>query len=373
MTTKRSTSGPSDTVPATKSPENHVTDPKAAQEILSSIALGDTSCPSHKTEYQIMRFLANFRPKTPLDGKFIESYMTSEFKTSRFSGLSASLTASNPLDVQSFTQWLENGFCASEIAFYKSDLVILGNCALDEARISGILSAGGERVEKADLSVSPSDLGKVDDPGQIRRFMRAMRASSLQLDEKTLELVPKYYPQPNEKVIFHNRDLSVTGLGVVRQCYADTGEVELYCYYVYPTVRHKALIGYSMHETGVADLDCYVFEDMLDDGNRSSSLNGVSCLRRMNRELERHGKVWKDKLHRIEPLEPKVKRGEKYWYITDKMKVVSDRDTGNPTAHQRYLAGNYFTDEEAAFLVYNDWMDRIHRYLASDDWPNIVR
>ena len=126
-----------------------------------------------------------------------------------------------------------------------------------------------------------------------------------------------------------------------------------------------------MHETGIVNLRDYVFENMLDDKNRASSFNGVSCLRRMNRELEKCGKIWKDKLKRIEPINAKVNKGEKYWYISDKMKVVQDREKNTPTSHFRYLCGNYFTSELAALRMLDIWSQTLHDYMASDSWPEL--
>ncbi len=326
---------------------------------------------SSKSQFQILSFLRNYTPKSDLDAKIIQSYLSTEFKISPKTPLFCPQSDYLPLDVQSFIQWLDRGLKSISVANFKNDLVILGNVTLETAKVIGILRTEDiDRVEACNLTVTADELTPASE-NDTQRFLTAMLASALQVDEKSLTLVPKYIPKPNEKVIFHSHNHNIIGLGVVRQVYADTGDVELYCYYIYPTVHHPSAIGYSMHELGVVNLRDYVFEDMLDDDNRSSSFNGVSCLRRMNRELERCGKIWKDKLHRIEPLQPKARKGEKYWYISDKLKVVQEREKDTPTSHFRYIAGNYFKSEMAALRMLDMWCQEIHRYMASDHWPEI--
>lgn len=103
-----------------------------------------------------------------------------------------------------------------------------------------------------------------------------------------------------------------------------------------------------MHESGVCDVMSFQFNPMT-----------VVAARRLNRELEKYGKVWNDKLHRIEPIDPKVAKGEKYWYISDKMAVVTDREKGTPTSHFRYIAGNYFKSYDEAL----EYLGKFHELL----------
>lgn len=323
-----------------------------------------------KTLFQILCFLRNYSPKSDLDAKFIRSYLVSEFKITPKTPLFSPVSSSNTLDVQSFTQWLKSPVAAFSVAFYNSHTVILGKCTLSETHIIGILDPESKAIKVCDDIVNPDEL-ECATPEEVAKLYLALLDNGLQPDEKKLELVSKYIPKPLEKVIFHSHDQSIIGLGVVRQVYAD-GDVELYCYYIYPTTHHEDTIGYSMHELRIVNLRNYVFENMLDDDNRSSSFNGVSCLRRLNRELEKHGKVWKDKLKRIEPLKPTVNKGDKYWYISDKLKVIQDREKDTPTSHLRYLSGNYFKSEKAAQRMLDKWAQSIHDYMASDNWPEIV-
>ena len=60
----------------------------------------------------------------------------------------------------------------------------------------------------------------------------------------------------------------------------------------------------------------------------------------------------------------KAEKGERYWYITDKMSVASDTEKGTVTSHKRYLAGNYFRKEEDAVRILSEEMEIRRNFLA---------
>lgn len=114
-------------------------------------------------------------------------------------------------------------------------------------------------------------------------------------------------------------------VGVVRDVNRRTGEVLMYCSFSYSSRtldvnRPSCTLGYLIRPCSESEY------------------------KRLKRELGRIGLVWKDKLHRLEPLEVKAKPDEMYWYIDDKLQIVSDREKGGKSSHLRYIAGNYFTD-----------------------------
>ena len=115
-----------------------------------------------------------------------------------------------------------------------------------------------------------------------------------------------------------------------------------------------------------------VFESINKENIQTTLGNSTSCFRRLGRELERVGKVWKDKLQRIEPLKVELPVGSKYFYISDKMEVRTETEKGTPTSHLRYLAGNYFTTHKSAMLMLAQFNAKLRDYLASDEWPEIV-
>lgn len=321
-----------------------------------------------KSQFQTLSFLIGYNPKSDLDLEMISSFLEKHLKLAPKHLTFASRNNLPTLTAQAFLHWFDSGFGASEIALHNNSPVILGACTTESAVIIGTLS--NNAVQPCSTTIPASELSKAS-PGDIAAFQLALFQSNLQFNQETFTLSTKYIPAPNEKVIFHSADFSIKGLGIVRNVFADTREIVLYCYFIYPGPGNKRQIGYSMYEDSVVNLYEYIFEPMLDetDGNRFSKLNGVSCMRRLNTELAKHNKVWK--LRRIEPCQYKVAKGEKYWYINDKMSVVQDTEKETATSHMRYLAGNYFVDLKNATVMLGKMRDTLQSYLASPSWPEL--
>lgn len=321
-----------------------------------------------KSQFQALSFLRQYTPKTDLDRDMIIGFLEKRYRITPKTSIFCPTSHENYLDVQSFTRWYESGYSATEIAKNGKFVIILGSCSLDKAQIIGKMT--GDLIEPMNQSVPANELSPASDD-EIRQFQSALLRSKLQFNPDKMELEAKYIPNVNEKVIFHNHDHSVKGLGVVSDIDEGTDEVELYCYFIYPTKQAEARIGYSMHERNIVNLEDYTFEPLLEDDKRFSADDGVSAYRRLKRELEKESKVWKDKIHRIEPAVMKAEKGKKYWYINDKMNVVQDMEKETQTSHIRYLAGNYFVDYEAALRMLNKFQDMLRGYLASPDWPKM--
>lgn len=321
-----------------------------------------------KSQFQALSFLRQYTPRTDLDRDMIIGFLEKRYRITPKTLIFAPTSHENYLDVRSFTQWYEGGYSATEIAKFGTSVIILGSCSLNEAQIIGKMT--GELVEPMSQSVTFAELSPASDD-EVRQFQAALLRSKLQFNPDKMKLEAKYIPSVNEKVIFHNHDHSIKGLGIVSDVSEETGEVELYCYFIYPTKQAAARLGYSMHEKSIVNLEYYTFEPLLEDNKRFSADDGVSAYRRMKRELEKEGKVWKDKIHRIEPVTMKAEKGKKYWYINDRMNVVQDVENEESKSHFRYLAGNYFVDYEAALRMLNKFQDMLRCYLASPDWPKI--
>lgn len=317
-----------------------------------------------KSQFQTLSFLSQYAPKSQLDAEMIFGFLGERFKNAKKTMSFCQHETENILDAASLLMWFSNGFGATEVALHNGSIVMLGSCTIDTATIIGELSKG--TIKTTSESVKSSELSKAAKK-EVKMFYEAMYASSLQFDQASLTLVNKYIPSPNEKVIFYNNDFSQCGVGVIRCVDEATGDIEMYCYYLYPPAN---TVGYSMHENGIANLVTHIFEPMLEDDKRSSKMNGVSCLRRLNSELGKKGKVWKDKIKRIEPVSYELEPGKNYWYISDDLKIIQKEDKGTPTSHFRYLAGNYFVTKESAEIMREKIVELINSNLASPDWPN---
>lgn len=321
-----------------------------------------------KSQFQTLSFLSKYTPKSAIDSEFIDSFLVQRFqltpKTPRF----APNFDGTPLDVQSFISWFENGPAAFKIARYNNQSVLLGNCSLKTCDIIGTLLSDGS-IDPNPQTIPTEQISNASEQEE-QSFTKALLENNLQPDPNTMQLIPKFIPELGNRVVFYDFSQEIQGVGVVREVTAE-GNVIFFCYFTYPTYSQPKLIGYNLHENPGYNLQSFIFES-IDKENVPSTLgNSTSCFRRLGRELERVGKVWKDKLLRIEPVSLDLTVGNKYYYISDKMKVVTETEKGTPTSRLRYLAGNYFTTHMAATKMLGKINDLLRDYLASDKWPKI--
>lgn len=322
-----------------------------------------------KSQFQTLTFLAQFRPSSELDRDMITAFIEKRYQITPRTVIFGKETTFPTIDTQSFIQWYKSGYASSEIAIYDNTLAILGQCSQTAVTAIGILE--GNQVSSINKPIPVSELSKATE-ADVLQFQKCLLSSNLQLNPSTLCLEDKYTPQANEKVIFHTYDFATKGIGIIRNIDHSSHKVELYCYFIYPTKTEKARLGYSMHETNIVNQYEYIFEPLLENNdNRFSNDDGISAYRRMKRELEREGKVWKDKIRRIEPSQMRLNKGDTYYYISDKLTVVTEKEKGTPTSQMRYLCGNYFVDDKAAYIMLDKIHELIRNYLASSTWPEL--
>ncbi len=296
-----------------------------------------------KTKKQITSFLRANRFVTEEDYELVSLYCQSNcgMTPKEF----PDFWEAGEITAQMFLEWFKNGFGIGDIARDEAGCCyMVANSSVNAvsycAKLSNVEEIGKDwKVENGELD--PKSLAHVPDDVQRRCVMSlGMAGHEMSFDED--KLVEKYIPAANERVEFFYGDKR--GLGVVRSVSPSANSIELYCYFDYDTKK----VAYSMHEPGICDVYGWHFKPM-----------SIICQRRLNRELNRFGKVWNEKLHRIEPINPKVEKGKPYYYISDKMTVVTDRERETRTSHCRYLAGNYFTNINEA----NDYLGKINELL----------
>lgn len=260
-------------------------------------------------------------------------------------------TEPGAINSQTFIDWYRNGFGIGDIALDKTsgNYHVINSSSVSSVSSYAILSnleKSGKKWKLESTKIDPtvlSSISEIDNKALI--ISLAKQGWEFDYEKKTLR--KKYLPEINERVEFSRGDY--VGLGVVRSINPTENFIEFFCYFIYSDKK----IGYSMHEAGVCDVMSFQFNPMT-----------VVAARRLNRELEKFGKVWNDKLHRIEPIKLEVDKGEKYWYISDKMKIVTDREKGTPTSHFRYIAGNYFQSYDEALEYLGKFNEILRDRLA---------
>ena len=78
---------------------------------------------------------------------------------------------------------------------------------------------------------------------------------------------------------------------------------------------------------------------------------GTSARSRFADALHREGIVWNGRLKRLEPLEIRINRGGKYYYLNDVLEICECRDSSRPSDRKRLECGNYFRERKDAELV----------------------
>lgn len=260
-------------------------------------------------------------------------------------------TEPGAINSQTFIEWYRNGFGIGDIVLDEKtgSYHVVSNYSVTSIQSCATLSNLDKTEKKWNPKSAELDASVLSSISEIENkamtIMLAEQGYEFDYEKKTLR--KKYIPEINERVEFSRGNY--IGLGVVRSINPVENSIEFFCYFIYSDKK----IGYSVHETGVCDVMSFQFNPMT-----------VVAARRLNRELEKFGKVWNDKLHRVEPIEPKVAKGEKYWYISDKMTVVTDREKGTPTSHFRYIAGNYFKSQDEALEYLGRFQELLRDRLA---------
>lgn len=296
---------------------------------------------SMKSEFQSFHFISSQPFKDKVSWDLIQLF----FKSFHYRlGTFKPTFSPDGFTSSQFIEWYNEGFGAGDIAKISGEVVIISDCDLKIAKICGKISTDG--YCEASFSVPVSDLEALPIREQDQ-YHHQLSLHGLEFNRKHFTVTEKFIPKINDRVYFYNSCMS--GIGVIRSILPGSNQVELYCYYIYTTKQ----IGYSMHESGIVNFHDFHYEPM-----------SIIAQRRLNTELNKHGKVWYDKLHRIEPLEVKVEVGEKYWYINDKMKIIQEFEKGTPTSHFRYMAGNYFSKYEDAIEYLGRISDLLRDRLA---------
>lgn len=273
----------------------------------------------NKSPNQIIKFLEQCNFKSEIDWKGVSSLCLIEFDVSLEEITPEFLE--DGMDFAIFSSWLNDGFGSGEVVCYDGKLAMIGACNLETAKIEAVMVE--DRIERPRIVVNISDISK-SPPQDIEIFRKVLSLNNLQFEENRQLIIEKHIPVTNERVNF-KKD-GVYGIGVIRSVSKDDDTFELYCYHIY----RQNVTKYSMHET-IGPLSDYTFQTM----TRSER-------NKLKKELLKFGKIWNDKLHRIEPEVLKADIGEKYWYIDDKMKMVSDIERGKTSSRFRFQAGNYF-------------------------------
>ena len=300
-----------------------------------------------KTKKQIEYFLSRRKYKSEMDYDGISLYCKSKFgiklhKPSNYPQEETSITYAQ------FADWLENGYGAGDAIMYGEILCLVQSSDPDQVKICLRIDRNGPNFDLITLPVQVITPAK---KSVLKRLYCVLQENGLEFGNPYNVITPKYIPTSGALVVFHNLKTDEEGFGCVRTITSQS-DVYMFCY-VLKTKAGK-IVKYSMNEY-LGQTSDYSFRNFTPTDYERKALEV---------ELNKNGKTWNHFIKRIEPLKMKAEIGKQYWYISDKLGVISSIEKGTVTSHKRYLADNYFTNPEDAIAMEKEIHELIRNYLA---------
>lgn len=175
-------------------------------------------------------------------------------------------------------------------------------------------------------------------PAIRKSLYEALSKRGLEFGVLAMCLYEKYVPKSNDLVKFENSSNNITGCGIVKNI-TKSGIAEMYCYYI--EQGEELILKYGMNED-IGDSKDYSFTPL-----ESSSVER----RNLEKYLNNVGKSWNGYVKRVEPAYMKVGKDEKYYYISDNLRVVEATEHLTKKSGEKYLSGNYFRNMEDALNI----------------------
>lgn len=225
---------------------------------------------------------------------------------------------------EEFIQWIDCGYGPGDIVRYGHTLGMVGASTPDRTYLIAYLSFEGELVVR-DMEVFPYKLFRSDST-EAERFNGIVRQHNFEFSTSLSSLVPSYVPSKGDFVALNAN--GATWYGIFRQSDGDDN-------YFYALVKD-----------GVAykDMAVSVVEATMSLPSREQMIKIQAALSASRLEWNARLMVLTD----VVDIRAGV-RG-KYWYITDRFKVCTDKDMHTKLHDDRYKNGNYFPSLSDALL-----------------------
>lgn len=273
-----------------------------------------------KTEVQIQILLSSQPIKTQSDWELIRSSCSDKLGINFKSLVKYEEDGMSAYD---FLNWYDNGPGTGDVVMYRDVPYLVGKTLVSS---SHLVSRITDSINDCDITADNSELFAPKD-SVLKKAEKLIASQLLQFDYGKLSLSHKHIPKVMERVRYKSE--KDEGIGIVWECNVDKGTVTMACCYSITSDT----ISYRSSNMTELSLEEYTFLPMT-----------INDLRKLNKNLNRYGKQWNDKLHRVEPEQLQVEKGRPYWYITDKMTAVKATEKLTPTSVYRARSGNYFPE-----------------------------
>jgi len=220
-----------------------------------------------------------------------------------------------------FLQWLRTGYGSGDVVRYGHTIGILSSCTPEYSAFCVYLSYDGELVV-SDLQIS-TDRIMAPMENDAKKLYSLLRLSGFDFDVRLARVYEKKLPEPYSRVAYQHN--GITGYGIIERY------VDGVAHFIFGVEDGKLLQHFDvpLHELFVSIID----------------RNGIAVITNtLNDSLLR----WNQATQQLEEMQPRVRVGETYWYITDKFSVSGAIENKARTNDVRYERGNYFVNHSEA-------------------------
>lgn len=301
-----------------------------------------------KTKKQVEHFLKQkkFKSKSEFDG--INSFCLTKFNLKTHVPSKYFPEEKSALTYNAFWEWVEYGFGAGEAVKWGNSIGLVNGGDTDNVEIC--FRIDGNTPNPKPITVPYTDVTLTGESA-LNRLKLGLVECGKEFVTRFFIVSDKFIPSSGNLVSFMNYKTGAEGYGVVRGVNPQN-EVWMYCYFT-----QGETVKYSMNE----------FLGRVEDFQFTSISAADYPRKLLDAELAKVGKTWNHHQKRVEPLQMKVKPGEPYWYLTEKLVVASAVEKGAVVSHKRYLAGNYFKRHEDAERMMQAEMELRRNFLAEPE------
>lgn len=288
-------------------------------------------CIMAKTKDQVNRYLTHCR--------FPDSDWVRILAYCKRNGLGYAHKAAHPKSESTFDEfvkWLHAGYGSGDVVRYGHTVGILSTCTPDFSEFCAYLSHDGSLVT-ARLRISTDRIAEACGDERKRMYGK-LRLAGLGFN-KRLGVICERKPPPVHTRISYGYG-GTSGYGVIGRL---DGDVAHFIFGV-EDGELKRDFDVPLLELETGDIDRSGLEAV------TGALNGASL-------------KWNHSTHQLERLQPRVRSGETYWYVTDKFFISNATENGSPTSDARYANGNYFVNHFEA-VEFLRAVQRLRREMA---------
>lgn len=238
-----------------------------------------------------------------------------------------------------FLRWIENGHEFGEVVRYGRTLGMIGADTPEKIYFSAYLSLDGRAIVR-NFSIKREKVNAASEEDRVK-FNAALSAAGFEFSDNFLRIVERKKFVAGDFV--HISDGETQSLGIMRSNSPD--EMFLFCRITDGKFERDCSFSTAALNIREAtpDENMKLFE-VLAKNKLEWSASGL-CLRKIKKG--------------------RVKRGARYWHLSERFEVVGAYDAYNRVCNGHFKSGNYFTSCEEAVL-FREKLEEIRKSLEAE-------